>query len=120
MIVSHLALAADWVNALECGTYDVSTRGSTIAEVGYLHGSANRRQTDAVARRLYADVTEALVLLEIDAALLATYGIIVRLEPADPALSADGGHELFPHIYGGPVPVAAVIHVSPYVVPSGG
>ncbi|QQS02148.1 MAG: DUF952 domain-containing protein [Austwickia sp.] len=119
MTVYHLALSSDWDAARQRGSYPVSTRGATIEQVGYLHGSTDRRQADGVARRFYADVTEPLVLLELDEAALTTYGLVVRLEPADPTLPAGAGGELFPHVYGGPVPVAAVVAATPYVVPRG-
>lgn len=116
MAVYHLALASDWSVAEERGSYPVSTRGATIEQVGFLHGSSDRPQVDAVARRFYADVAEPLVLLTLDEAILVAHGLQVRREPADPALpSADAG-ELFPHVYGGPVPVAAVVAATPYVV----
>ncbi|MCA0438184.1 MAG: DUF952 domain-containing protein [Austwickia sp.] len=118
MSVWHLALASDWRAALADGSYPMSTRGATIDQVGYLHGSRDLAQADAVARRFYADVAQPLVLLEIDESRLTTYGLVVRLEPADPALPPAAGGELFPHVYGGPLPVAAVCSVRPYVVPA--
>lgn len=113
MALFHLALASDWADARAVGQYAVSTRGLSIEQVGFLHGSADRAQVDAVARRFYADVTEPLVLLEIDEASLARAGRTVRLEPPDPARPGAAG-ELFPHMYGGPLPVAAVLAATPY------
>lgn len=116
MSVWHLALAADWHRAMQRTTYDMSTRGATIADVGYLHASADRRQADAVARRFYADVTDPLVLLEIDETLLGPCALTIRFEPADPAQPSGAATELFPHIYGGLLPVDCVVSATPYVV----
>ena len=113
MALFHLALASDWAAARAAGQYAVSTRGLSIDQVGFLHGSADRAQVDGVARRFYADVTEPLILLEIDEARLARAGRTVRLEPVDPARPGGSG-ELFPHVYGGPLPVDAVVSATPY------
>lgn len=117
MTIWHLALESDWRGAQHTGSYGVSTRGASIDEVGFLHGSADRTQADDVARRFYADVTEPLVLLEIDDAALPAYGLSVRREPADPSLPGPAETTLFPHVYGGPLPVGAVVAATPYVVP---
>ena len=101
--LQHLALARDWEAALARGVYEVSTRGHTLAEEGFVH-LCLPHQLAGVAARFYADVTEPLVRLTIDAGLLAAP---VRLEPGDPS---DPSSELFPHLYG-PLPVAAVTAV---------
>ena len=54
---------------------------------------------EGVANRFYADVTE-LVLLHLEPDLIEAE---VRAEPA-----ADGGDELFSHVYG-PIPTSAVL-----------
>lgn len=114
MSVWHLALTSDWERAVRDGAYDVSTRGARIDQVGYLHASRDLAQADAVARRFYADVTEPLLLLEIDEDALAVHGLSVRLEPADPSRPAAAGEELFPHVYGGDLPLAAIASRTPY------
>ena len=98
----HLALRRDWEEARgsEAGEYRVSTRGRTLAEEGYLHASY-AHQWQGVRDAYYADVTEPLVLLEVDPALLDVP--VVEEVPA-------GGDEAFPHVYG-PLPVAAVVAV---------
>jgi uncharacterized protein (DUF952 family) len=96
----HLALRRDWEAAKEAGEYLVSTRGRTLAEEGFLHASYGH-QWQGVRDAYYADVTEPLVLLEVDPALLGVP--VVEEVPA-------GGDEAFPHVYG-PLPVAAVVAV---------
>src|SRR5690606_19932709 len=77
----HLAEAAHWREALSTGRYERSTRGATLAEVGFVHASYPE-QLPGVARLLYARATEPLVVLEIDPGALAAAGVEVRLEPA--------------------------------------
>ena len=98
----HLALRRDWEEAKEAGSgeYRVSTRGRTLAEEGFLHASY-AHQWQGVRDAYYADVSEPLVLLEVDPALLDVP--VVEEVPA-------GGDEAFPHVYG-PLPVAAVVTV---------
>ena len=96
----HLALRRDWEAAQDDGEYRVSTRGRTLAEEGFLHASFGH-QWQGVRDAYYADVTEPLVLLEVDPARLDVP--VVEEVPA-------GGDEAFPHVYG-PLPVAAVVAV---------
>lgn len=110
----HIALADDWAVAQESGTYGVSTRGRTVAEVGYLHGSFDADQAGRVAAAFYADAGP-LVLLGISTTALADAGVEVRVEPGDPA---DPDGEIFPHAYG-VVPVSAVAVVVPATVHDG-
>jgi uncharacterized protein (DUF952 family) len=108
--VLHLALLADWDRAQDAGRYDVSTRGLTLQQVGFVHAS-EPHQVDGVARAFYADVTEPMVLLELDVAALGAAGSPVRWE------DVPGAPDPFPHVYG-PVPVAAVVDVTPYRLPT--
>ncbi|GAB3858351.1 hypothetical protein GCM10028801_18270 [Nocardioides maradonensis] len=101
--IFHLALASDWAAAQSAGAYTISTRGRTLAEEGFIHGSRGD-QWPAVRDRFYADVAEPLVLLQIDTDLL---GVPLIEEPAVP-----GGTETFPHIYG-PLKVDAVVRAIP-------
>lgn len=110
MALLHIAEQSDWEAAQQAGVYDRSTRGVSIAQVGYLHGSATMDQVRSVLGFVYADVTEPLVLLTLDEGELAAHGLRVFLEPGDPQ---DPDSELFPHVYGGPVPVSAVRSVEP-------
>jgi glutathione S-transferase len=101
-LVYHIAEADDWRRARAEGTYTVSTRGRTLAEVGFIH-CAELRQVAGVANAFYRDAP-ALVLLTVDTDRLAAP---VRQE------SAPGSGERFPHLYG-PLPIDAVIGVRPY------
>lgn len=94
----HIALPDDWAAARDAGEYRVSTRGSSLDDVGFIHCSYPR-QIEAVANRFFADVSE-LVLLHLEPDLIDAE---IRVEPA-----AEGGDEQFPHVYG-PIPRAAVI-----------
>lgn len=105
MALLHIAERSEWEAAQQTGVYDRSTRGASIAQVGYLHGSASMDQVRTVLEFVYADATEPLVLLTLDEGELAAHGLRVLLEPGDPQ---DPDSELFPHVYGGPVPVSAV------------
>jgi len=98
----HLALRRDWEAAQEAGEYQVSTRGRTLAEEGFLH-AAFAHQWEGVRERYYADVVDPLVLLGIDPDLLDVPLVVETPEGAD---------EAFPHIYG-PLPVTAVVDVRP-------
>jgi len=91
----HLAEGADWAGATRTGSYERSTRGRSLAEVGFVHCSY-REQLAGVAERYYAGVPD-LVLLRIDPARI----------PAE--IRVEGG---FPHVYG-PIPVAAVTSAEP-------
>lgn len=98
----HLALRRDWEAAQRHGEYRISTLGRTLEDEGFLHASY-RLQVEGVRSRFYAEVTEPLVLLEIDPDRLDVP--VVEEVP-------DGADEAFPHIYG-PLPVAAVVGVRP-------
>lgn len=103
MRIFHIATLADWEAAQASGAYTTSTRGTTLGEEGFIHAS-HGHQWEGVRAAFYADVTEPLVLLEIDADLL---GVPVVEEPPAP-----GAGELFPHVYGAVRP-AAVVSVTP-------
>ncbi|MEV6868466.1 DUF952 domain-containing protein [Streptosporangium subroseum] len=105
MNILHLALAADWDAARQAGEYRVSTLGRTLEQEGFIHACADQAQLHGVARRFYAEVTDPLVLLTIDPT-----GLDVRLE------TPDDSPEAFPHIYG-PLPLTAVISVTPFTTP---
>jgi tRNA(Arg) A34 adenosine deaminase TadA/uncharacterized protein (DUF952 family) len=112
MVIQHIAFRADWQRAQRTGTYDRSTRGASIQEVGFLHACDGPDQVGTVLTRFYADVSEPLVLLTLDESAMAAAGLRVLTEPGDPA---DPDSERFPHVYGGPLPVAAVSRVEPLV-----
>jgi glutathione S-transferase len=98
-VIYHAALPEDWEAALVAGTYEVSTRGMTLAAVGFIH-AAYAGQVEGVANRYYGDLDE-LVLLGIDRDALDSPVI-------DESPTGDPADERFPHIYG-PVPVDAVV-----------
>ena len=100
----HLALSDDWQAARSADAdYCISTRGRTLAAVGFIHLSL-AHQVAATATRFYSDLpTGAVKLLVIDPARLQEAGLSVRHEPAP------GTGELFPHLYG-PLPLQAVVH----------
>lgn len=100
--IFHLALASDWQSALAAGDYRISSLGRSLAEEGFLH-ACYRHQVDGVRARYYAEVTEPLLLLEIDPSLLDQPLVVETPEGAD---------EGYPHIYG-PLSVTAVVRTHP-------
>ncbi|WP_395657687.1 DUF952 domain-containing protein [Nocardioides sp.] len=99
MRIFHLATLADWEAAQAAGAYTTSTRGVTLEQEGYIHAS-RADQWEGVRAAFYADVTEPLVLLEIDTDLL---DVPVVEEPPAPGVA-----ETFPHVYGAIRPDAVV------------
>lgn len=97
----HLAEPETWAAAERSGRYTGSTKGRSLAEVGFVHCSF-RSQLPGVAAAIYAG-TPALVLLKIDPARL---GVPVRVVPVP------GSAQRFPHVYG-PIPTAAVTSATP-------
>ena len=97
----HLALKGDWEQAQDSGTYQWSTRGMRLTEVGFIHCSW-QEQVPKTFERFYADAGE-IVLLEIDP---------IRLSSPLRADAIPTG-ELFPHLYG-PLPIEAVRSITPY------
>jgi uncharacterized protein (DUF952 family) len=102
MRIFHIATASDWQAARASGAYTTSTRGVTLEEEGYIHAS-RADQWEGVRVAFYADVTEPLVLLEIDTDLLGV--------PVVEEIPAPGTTETFPHVYGA-IPPAAVVAVT--------
>ena len=103
----HVALVSEWEAAQASGCYERSTLGRSLAEEGFIHASRADQWPETV-RRFYAGVTEPLVLLEIDPALL---DCPVVDEPGAP-----GSEETFPHLYG-PLSVSAVVATHALVAP---
>lgn len=90
--ILHLAELEHWQCAQASGQYKQSTRGAVLEDVGFIHCSSPE-QLPLVASFIYADYTEELVILELDAAAIADAGVEIRME--------DGGNgELYPHLYG--------------------
>ena len=109
----HLALASDWEDALASGSYEISTRGRSLAEEGFIHCSYPH-QLAGVARAFYADVDEPLLVLELNREALAARGARVHVEE----VPASNGQR-FPHVYG-PIAVDAVLTVRPATFDEGG
>jgi len=113
----HAALPGDWAAAQASGLYEISTRGRTLAEEGFVHASYEN-QVERVVNAFYDDLDE-LVLLVIDRDAL-------NVEVVDESPTGDPADEHFPHVYG-PVAVAAVGEVrtwsrapgEPWVLPAG-
>ncbi len=102
--ILHIAHRADWDAALRSGRYEISSRGATLAETGFIHASYPHQLAE-VARRFYADDDAELCVLVLDEAAIRASG--TRL------LDEDGGNgERFPHLYGAIDP-AWVVEVRP-------
>ena len=99
----HLTTRQAWENASAIGIYSLSTKGKTLEEVGFIHGSFPD-QVEEVARFVFAGSTEELVVLHLDIDRLASHGIEVRVEEASNGKS-------YPHIYGA-IPCDLVDRVS--------
>ena len=88
----HLTTKQAWEDALKVGVYSLSTKGKTLEEVGFIHGSF-ADQVEEVAGFVFPGSTEELVLLHLNIDTLALHGIEVRVEEASNGKS-------YPHIYG--------------------
>ncbi|MEU2225232.1 DUF952 domain-containing protein [Streptomyces sp. NPDC018347] len=103
--ILHITERSRWEAARARGAYELSTRGRTLQEEGFIHFST-REQLPRVAAFLYGgyDSPDELVVLVVDPARV---GAPVRYESVEP-----GGEE-YPHVYG-PLPVEAVVDVEPW------
>ncbi len=99
----HLTTKQAWEDALKVGSYSLSTKGKTLEEVGFIHGSF-ADQVEEVASFVFAGSVEELVLLNLDMDKLVSNGIEVRVEAAKNGKS-------YPHIYGA-IPCDLVDQVS--------
>jgi uncharacterized protein (DUF952 family) len=97
-VILHLATALAWESATRAEVYDADS----LATEGFIHCSTPE-QVLWVANSRFRNRRD-LVLLQIDTARL---DVPVRYE------NLEGGHELFPHIYG-PLPTTAVVRVTPF------
>ena len=108
----HLTTKRAWEDALKVGTYSLSTKGKTLEEVGFIHGSF-ADQVEEVAGFVFAGSSEDLVLLHLNIDTLESHGIEVRVEEASNGKS-------YPHIYGA-IPCDLVDRVSStHMNPEGG
>ena len=99
----HLTTKQAWADALKVGTYSLSTKGKTLEEVGFIHGSFID-QVEEVAGFVFAGSSEELVVLHLNIDKLESRGILVRVEAASNGKS-------YPHIYGA-IPCELVDRVS--------
>ena len=104
MRIFHIATLADWKQAEADGTYTTSTYGVTLAEAGFLH-AARHEQVREVLDTHYGEVTEPLVVLEIETDLL---DVPWREDEVDGVM--------FPHVYG-PLKTDAVVRWRPARLP---
>ncbi|GAB3592879.1 hypothetical protein GCM10027446_14250 [Angustibacter peucedani] len=102
MRILHAALPEDWARAREDGSYDVSTRGRTLVDEGFIHAST-LAQLPGVLDGFYADVA-AVDLLVVDLDLLDHEGAQVVWE------DVPGADVPFPHVYG-VIPAQTVVDV---------
>ncbi|MFC4497280.1 DUF952 domain-containing protein [Streptomyces ovatisporus] len=101
----HITERSLWESARPSGRYEMSTRGRTLEEEGFIHCSL-RHQLPQVAKMLYADTDPAeLVVLVIDSERISAP---VRYEAPVPDAASGPGTEKYPHVYG-PLPVEAVV-----------
>jgi uncharacterized protein (DUF952 family) len=99
--IFHITTEADWAHAQAEGAYSLSTRGLTLAQVGFVH-CAFGEQVSGVANAFFRGVAKLVVLrIAID-----RLNVEVRYE------DLQGGHELFPHVYG-PLNLDAVVATMP-------
>jgi uncharacterized protein (DUF952 family) len=96
MRIFHIATLADWKAAQRSGTYRTSTYGRTLRQEGFIH-AAYHDQVPGIRDGIFADVTEPLVVLEVETDLLGAE-----------VSEAQVGDQTFPHIHG-PIPTAAVL-----------
>ena len=98
--IFHITEPETWRAQSPTGRYTQSTRGATLADVGFIHCSF-RHQVAPVAGFVYADRRAPLLLLEIDPA---------KVDAPIEVEALAGAPDEFPHIYG-PLPVTAVVAV---------
>ena len=104
MRIFHIATLDDWKQAQETVTYTTATYGRTLEQEGFIH-AARHDQIPGVRDFYYAEVTEPLIVLEVDTDLLDAE---VRDEQV--------GDEIYPHVYG-PIPTEAVVAWRPARLP---
>jgi uncharacterized protein (DUF952 family) len=104
MRIFHLATLDDWKQAQQSGTYSMSTYGRTLEQEGFIH-AAYHDQVPRVRDVTYAEVTQPLVVLEVESELLEAE---VREETVGDAV------RLRVH---GPIPTSAVVAWRPARLP---
>lgn len=105
--ILHLADAQEWSDAVAAGRYEVSSRGRSLADEGFIHASTSVQAAE-VLDRYYDDYdADQLQVLVLDVGLLEAAGSPVRWDEVE---LAPGRTERFPHIYG-PIPPSAAVAV---------
>src|SRR4051812_42578877 len=102
MRILHVALPQDWARGHDDGSYDVSTRGVSLVDEGFIHAST-MAQVGPVLDSYFGDVA-AVDLLVIDLDKLDHEGAQVVWE------HVDGSPSPFPHVYG-VIPAQTVVDV---------
>jgi glutathione S-transferase len=102
MRILHVALPQDWARGHADGSYDISTRGVSLVDEGFIHAST-LAQVGPVLDRYFADVA-AVDLLVIDLDKLDHEGAQVLWE------HVEGAEDPFPHVYG-VIPTQTVVEV---------
>jgi len=74
--IAHVAIVDDWESAERLGEYEVSTRGVSLEEAGFVHAVA-LTEVGRVLEGRYADIRYELLLVIIDAETLARSGLEV-------------------------------------------
>jgi len=102
--ILHLATDAAWATAVRDGAYTAPS----LSSEGFIHCSEPQQVIWVANQRFHG--RQDLILLQIDAPRLSVEGRYENL---------DGGHELFPHIYG-PINFDAVLRASQFPPRHGG
>lgn len=87
-LIAHVAIVDDWESAHNLGEYEVSTRGVSLADAGFIHAVA-LDGVRGVLDEFYSDIRFALVLLVLDTDVLVADGLEITEETPG-----------FPHIHG--------------------
>lgn len=103
-LIWHITALSAWEAAVRDGAYAQSTRGRDLDRVGFVH-ACWPEQVSMVAKRVYPDRPDDLVILEIDVARVEAAGIAVDIEADD-----DGRGRGYPHVKG-PLPIGAVLRL---------
>ena len=97
-LIYHLAVGAEWTEAIESGrSYARSTLGKSLADEGFIHCSF-ASQVGTIADLVYKGRSDVMLLV-IDPSQLPAE---IRVE------NTEGWDDLFPHVYG-ELPLSAVI-----------
>lgn len=101
----HITELATWESAQRRGRFDSATRGATVAETGFIH-TCLPEQVSMVAKRVYPDRPEDLVILEIAVQRVQAAGIAVAFE--EDTIGWTG--QVYPHIHGA-LPLDTVVRI---------